>query len=176
MGKAISSEACRTCSKCQETKPNSEFYFRQSKGRYESRCKDCVAKQNRDYYERNREHIIRTSDEYRRNNAEKHREWSKAYHRRRMQEAKQKVFAHFGEQCACCGEADIAFLTIDHVNNDGHLHRNEIKSQRFYEWLVRNDFQSDYDLQTLCFNCNFAKRYNGGVCPHQERSETIREE
>ena len=35
------------------------------------------------------------------------------------QSYKEKVFDHYGWVCACCGEAEPLFLTIDHVNNDG---------------------------------------------------------
>lgn len=57
--------------------------------------------------------------------------------------------------------------------NDGSQHRRAIGGRNLYEWLWNGGDASEYELQTLCFNCNFAKRYNGGVCPHQERSETI---
>ncbi len=37
------------------------------------------------------------------------------------------VWAHYGQRCACCGETEPAFLAIDHVNNDGNVHRKKVK-------------------------------------------------
>ena len=34
-----------------------------------------------------------------------------------------RVLDHYGRACSCCGETEPAFLTIDHVNNDGAEHR-----------------------------------------------------
>jgi len=75
-----------------------------------------------------------------------------------------RVFAHYGEACACCGEDTPLFLTIDHVNNDGADHRREI-GRRLYGWLVSHGFPEGY--QTLCYNCNSGKHLNGGKCPHE---------
>lgn len=82
---------------------------------------------------------------------------------------KEEVFkAYGGWVCNCCGEREKAFLTIDHVNNDGCEKRKEHgHSNRFYRWLRRNGYPDGY--QVLCMNCNFGKHMNDGVCPHQGR-------
>jgi hypothetical protein len=71
-------------------------------------------------------------------------------------------------KCGCCGISQIDFLTIDHVNNDGHIER---KSKRhaasgnsLYRRIVKENWPSNY--QVLCFNCNCAKAFFG-VCPHK---------
>jgi hypothetical protein len=169
----------RTCTKCKESKPESEFYFREKKGRYESSCKLCIRAFNSAYYGKNKEKVKASNAAYRArqlNYSEAYREKYRDYHTKRNRELKRMALERIGMQCACCGEADIEFLTIDHVNNDGHIHRRAINHSNMYAWLKNNDYQSDHLLQTLCFNCNFAKRYNGGVCPHRNRSETIRKE
>jgi hypothetical protein len=83
--------------------------------------------------------------------------------------------AYGGPRCACCGESEEKFLSIDHVNNDGAEHRRNIgygegngkgASGRTLVWLKRNGFPEGF--QVLCMNCNFGKQRNGGVCPHQE--------
>ena len=78
--------------------------------------------------------------------------------------------------CACCGEADDRFLTIDHVNNDGKAHRAAIDTQRirFYLFLKKANFPNDPPLQVLCFNCNLGKRVNRGVCPHKDKKNPAR--
>jgi recombinational DNA repair protein (RecF pathway) len=75
--------------------------------------------------------------------------------------------AYGGYRCACCGEAERAFLSIDHVNNDGAAHKRECKlrtGEQLYRWLARNQFPAEF--QILCMNCQWGKRNNKGVCPH----------
>jgi hypothetical protein len=79
------------------------------------------------------------------------------------QKLKREVIAIYGGVCTCCAESEIAFLTIDHINNDGAEHRRKI-GKRIYCWLKQHEFPSDF--QVLCFNCNCGKRINGGICPH----------
>lgn len=69
-----------------------------------------------------------------------------------------------GPHCNCCGETRVAFLQVDHINNDGAKHRKEVCSGEFYRWIIKNNFPKD--LQILCANCNWGKYRNGGVCPH----------
>lgn len=81
---------------------------------------------------------------------------------------RREVYAAYGGKCACCGEATEAFLSIDHVNNDGAkmrragIHR---AGAQFYQWLRLQGFPEGFQL--LCMNCNVGKHRNGGVCPHQ---------
>lgn len=80
---------------------------------------------------------------------------------------KKEIFNHYGNSCNCCGEDTPQFLTIDHINNDGYLHKKELNLSSgtcFYAWIIRNKFPKG--LQTLCMNCNFGKKINKGVCPH----------
>lgn len=85
--------------------------------------------------------------------------------------AKQAVFAHYGEQCACCSIADQTVLTIDHINGNGCQHRKELGNKsgfKFYLWLRSHQFPTGY--QTLCYNCNLGRALNDGVCPHKALS------
>lgn len=80
---------------------------------------------------------------------------------------KAQVFEHYGMVCECCGEDEPLFLTIDHIDNDGCLHRREkgrSSHNNIYGWLVRQGFPTGF--QTLCLNCNQGKHRNGGICPH----------
>lgn len=82
---------------------------------------------------------------------------------------KAAAFEHYGgPKCSCCGESQMIMLTIDHINMDGNAHRKEIgKTARdIYIWLRRNNYPAGF--RVLCFNCNFAAFWNGGVCPHTE--------
>lgn len=75
--------------------------------------------------------------------------------------------AYGGYICACCGETERAFLSFDHINNDGSSHKREhgIKTgEQLHRWLKRNNYPPGF--QVLCMNCNWGKRNNNGVCPH----------
>lgn len=84
---------------------------------------------------------------------------------------KHQVIEKYGNICACCGEDQVLFLTIDHKNNDGYQDRMStygIKNPAttsFYLKLRRESIRDD--LQVLCFNCNLGKSINNGICPHE---------
>lgn len=83
------------------------------------------------------------------------------------QRLKREAFeAYGGAFCVCCGEDMFAFLSLDHVNNDGYVHGRSRKSVR-YSVLKQKGYPKDPMLQVLCFNCNCGKKVNGGVCPHK---------
>jgi transcriptional regulator with XRE-family HTH domain len=69
----------------------------------------------------------------------------------------------YGLECACCGEPEYIFLTIDHIVPGKP---DTGPRTRLYRWLKVNGYPAGF--QTLCFNCNTAK----GVkrhCPHRYR-------
>ena len=83
----------------------------------------------------------------------------------RTQALKTAVYAGYGNQCACCGERTIAFLTVDHVNNDGARERRSgVSLDLIYRRIIESRFPDNYQL--LCRNCNWGKHINKGVCPH----------
>lgn len=85
-------------------------------------------------------------------------------HRRRKQAAIDAVLRHYGDECACCGEVERVFLTVDHLEGTGAAHRKQIRRRNIYFWLVKNHFPQGF--QILCFNCNCAKE-RVGQCPHR---------
>ena len=89
------------------------------------------------------------------------------------QATKEIVFSHYGWRCACCGEEERAFLSMDHVNNDGYKDRvnKSRSSSKLYRKIKKQGFPRAY--QVLCMNCNFGKRMNGGVCPHKQGVTTM---
>jgi hypothetical protein len=84
---------------------------------------------------------------------------------------KEQVYlAYGGYVCACCGETEKLFLSIDHVANNGAAHKREFKlrtSTEVYFWLRKMNFPPGF--QVLCMNCQWGKRNNNGICPHQVR-------
>jgi hypothetical protein len=79
-----------------------------------------------------------------------------------------EVIAAYGGRCACCGEAEPQFLTIDHVANDGAAARRATGrsgGKDTYVWLRKNGYPRN-QFQLLCFNCNCAKG-GWGRSPHE---------
>lgn len=71
--------------------------------------------------------------------------------------------------CNCCGEKELKFLSIDHVNGGGNEHRRSMgrvdgKGGNISHWIRKNNFPDGF--QVLCHNCNMAKGFYG-VCPHK---------
>lgn len=97
-----------------------------------------------------------------------HLEQVAVWRRRTTRKVKLEVITHYGGRCACCGETEPLFLTIDHINGGGTAHRKEIGyfGSSFYIWLRRENYPEGY--QVLCFNCNCARGLNGGICPHEQ--------
>jgi hypothetical protein len=87
------------------------------------------------------------------------------YHRRLREEA----IAHYGGACGCCGETELAFLAIDHLNGGGRAHRQAIGwgGSNLYGWLHRMGYPPGFGC--LCHNCNVARGLYG-ACPHGRRS------
>jgi hypothetical protein len=78
------------------------------------------------------------------------------------------ICAGYGGECACCGEDEPMFLTIDHVNGNGAEERRVYKgghTSAFLRMIIDEGFPDRYQL--LCWNCNCGRHRNGGVCPHQ---------
>lgn len=153
----------RTCSRCKRTFPATPEFFRRDSDKplgITYYCHECARS-------RSRERTAISPPEER----EKRRLYSLAYikaiHLRCL-----RAYGGDPPRCACCGETELAFLTIDHIAGDGTAHRNQLEAMEgrrmagyvFYRWLEKNGFPPG--LQCLCWNCNVAKR-TYRACPHQ---------
>lgn len=85
------------------------------------------------------------------------------YAREKRARDKKAVVDRYGGRCVCCGESELVFLTVDHVNKDGAAKRatGELPNS-LYRLLATAEVSEDYRI--LCFNCNFAEFWGG--CPH----------
>ena len=92
-------------------------------------------------------------------------------HQQQVQERKLMVLSHYSKDiptCECCGEKNIEFLTVDHINGGGNQHRKEVakRGKEMYRWIVDNNFPEMF--RVLCLNCNFSLGHYG-YCPHSQK-------
>lgn len=83
--------------------------------------------------------------------------------REHYRKVRETVLELYGSCCVCCGEHNIKYLQLDHINNDGNVERRSlppsIRGGRFYKLVLSQEKRND--LQLLCANCHNAKRYGG---------------
>ena len=158
----------KICNKCGVEKDIDQFGRCRGKPTY--RCLECQREHNRQY-KRNKE---KSRQSQRRYYQKKKNEPSFIAKQRRNDKAAKRrlrlqVLVEYGGNpptCSCCGELNVEFLTIDHLNGGGNEHRRKIGgSARFYTWLRKNGFPSGY--RVLCCNCNHSLGAYG-YCPHGE--------
>jgi hypothetical protein len=99
-----------------------------------------------------------------------HREEQILHMRELRKQLRDETFtAYGGYVCACCGETNPGFLSLDHIDNNGNAHRRAIKRKSgvgFQYWLKKNGFPPG--IQILCYNCNLGRAFaGGGICPHK---------
>jgi hypothetical protein len=123
---------------------------------YMERNKGTYSEQHRSYYLRHRDILIPKL---------------KVYCTKYRNKLKEDVLQHYGGSCFCCQENNKAFLTIDHIHNNGAEQRTSLFGKnigggyRFYLWLKKNNWPEGF--QVACFNCNQGRANNGGICPHK---------
>jgi len=171
-------KVCRVCERRMEISCFKMYVNRQKTYR-KNICVDCEKEWFREHYQKNLEANRLASKASAKRFREKDRV---AYNARNCrykalyrERDRRLIYEAYGNKCACCGEKNPGFFTVDHVNNDGHSDRKSgayTNGSQFYRHIVAKNFPKNYQL--LCFNCNLGKARNGGICPHQEGSETIR--
>lgn len=151
----------KKCSKCQQWKKLDHFRKRKMyKDGYDCWCEKCKKSYDRKYQKRTGK-----SKQY----YQDHKEELQKYARDAYAKLKKQVYDHYENICACCGETEEKFLTIEHKNGNGTQHRVQVGGggERMYRWIVKNDYPPDIEL--LCANCNLGKYRNNGICPHKGR-------
>lgn len=177
----------KTCNECGETKPLDAFeLLNKDRGWRRRICRDCKRRYFQKwaadsvvhmreyadkYYREHRPGIIAKAMQWQRDNPKQRRTNALSYYYRLQFEA---IEAYGGFRCACCGETEPMFLTIDHINDDGKAHRARIQSTggaKLYKSLRDEGWPKGF--RVLCMNCNQGRYRNGGACPHEEGVTTI---
>lgn len=139
---------CTLCKKVRYIK-----FFPQRKDRktlqFSSRCRDCLSKIANEYWHKNNEKCRKLQ-------------------RDRQRKLRIEVLSYYSDgslKCKCCGETEVCFLSIDHINGGGTKHRrNTGYGGHIYHWLKQNKYPEGY--RVLCHNCNMSFGCYG-FCPHQ---------
>lgn len=88
----------------------------------------------------------------------------------RRKEIRAEVLHGYGVKCVCCGDTDVDFLTIDHV--DRYTGVGPRAGTPLYLWLKSRGFPSGF--RVLCMNCNFALG-KFGYCPHGDLTQPFKD-
>lgn len=74
---------------------------------------------------------------------------------------KRKVFTKLGSKCACCGFTEYSTLQIDHIDDNGNIHRKHSTQRQIFQDVLDGVVKA----QLLCGNCHNSKNILG-KCYH----------
>lgn len=159
----------KRCNTCKEDRPLTEYHKKgNAPDGLSYKCKTCTRAYGQSWERNNRERRKAHSDAWYAANRERESVRRKA----KLRAERREVIEAYGGRCSCCGEANLGFLTLDHVNSDGAAHRRELgvgrSSLKVYRWAKANGYPES--LQVLCINCNCGRQWNGGICPHKDEA------
>ena len=100
-------------------------------------------KEREEYYNKNREKILNQNKEY-------------------NKQIKIQALNILGScNCIICGNINLNYLTVDHIDKTGSLDRkNIINGKNFYSFLSNGLYPAEKlsNLRILCYNCNCGRR------------------
>lgn len=137
------------CNRCGFDKDISDFYPKRT-----SYCKQCENEKHMEWHFANKEKV----QSYQQNNRRKY---------------KLMVVNHYSngtKSCACCGEREMQFLTLDHIDGGGTKEQKVLQKDgyHFYKWLIDHLYPTGY--QVLCWNCNCGRNQTKDkICPHKKQ-------
>lgn len=145
----------RTCTRCGESKPLTEFNQNYKRRQFDVYCKGCRSAYAKQYHQANKQRLNARNARWRRDNPERQKVLQQRYvARRRALKASVEAnlppdfwitLLHFyGPECARCGSAER--LTHDHVL--------ALSRGGEHTWL---------NSQVLCFSCNSSKQARNAI-------------
>ena len=139
----------KRCPCCKKLKSRSEFNKDAARaGGIVSWCKECTSSYAKEY-RKDHPHVAKGE--------------RASYLKQRITTL--RVYSNGVPKCACCGEAQYEFLSLDHIEGSGNKHRKALGyHSKIHQWLKANNYPPGF--QVLCHNCNFAKSHYG-TCPHK---------
>ncbi len=131
------------------------------------------------WYIKNKDRVLQSRVTYRAENPDRIRETLRAWYERKrrdpefvlLMKTRGRLYREslrfvaislLGGMCVMCGESEIDFLVVDHVNNDGAEHRRELRSlgkgTSSSVYAEIRDGTPSREYQLLCWNCNYKKK------------------
>jgi len=132
-------EGTRWCPGCEKAVPEEDYGRNRARASgFATACKACLS--------------ARSRKRYREDGG-----FNEAFRKRALANRRRyrtELLQAYGGKCACCGEDWEAYLELDHVNGDGHLHRASVP----HVWSdLRKRGYPQEGYQILCANCHAAK-------------------
>jgi hypothetical protein len=131
--------------------------------KYRERHREEINKKAREQRFMNHEFVLKK--EKKKRSTLEYKKYHRMWERKIRLKRKTVCCIHYNKnnECCCdrCGFSDIRVLTIHHINGGGRKQGSQT-TDRFYMWLIKNNFPSGF--QTLCFNCQYIKRDENNEC------------
>lgn len=168
----------KKCSKCNQELPIDKFYkFKYSKDGLRSECKNCSKKNNKQYYNANRQQVIEHVAVYTELNKDKVRQYQhtysknnsdklKNYYKERSMEKKRKIDT-YKTPCAKCGERRLYVIDFHHIDPS-------TKSFTIGDSYRGSNDKIEAEIKKcvcLCSNCHREFHYLYGIVPKNPISE-----
>ena len=165
----------------EEIRKKGREYYRQNKKtileKNKTIYKERISVRQKEYREKNRDYFKAYNHKKWVENKKEKTKYNHEYHRTHKKETSKRdknnriqwkidFLLHYGGRCSCCGEKIFLFLSADHINGGGTKHSKETKGN-IYRWAKVNGYPKI--LQTMCYNCNCGRYFNGGTCPHKDK-------
>lgn len=143
--------------------------LREYNKRWENNNKEKRRKISKRFYDTHRKEILLNNKLTGKNKGRYNAERQRVYVKKYSLKVKLEVFNHYSDNklcCKCCGIKQFDFLTIDHVGGRQKWnHERSMGGSKLYQWLRSNNYPEGFEV--LCFNCNWGRYKNNGICPHE---------
>ena len=127
----------KRCSRCGELKPFSDYYVEGRSGRRTAHCKGCEKQRGAKRYATKRTEVLSRCKDY-------------------YYEMRQKAIEIYGGYCVVCESTQQ--LELDHVHNDGNIHRQIEQPRLMYIRIAKFGKKlPDYRLRLVCRTCHRKK-------------------
>jgi hypothetical protein len=149
----------KTCSICKQWLPLAAYGVCSSThDKLQLACMSCLIEYQARRHESDPERRKRT-------NKQTVARYGPEYYREKHLALKKLVMDAYGGKCACCGETELVFLSLDHIHGGGAEHRRKVGASKVWRDLRDVGFpQGDY--RVLCMNCQYGWQH-GRICPHE---------
>lgn len=153
-------------------RPEVQIHRKEYSKIYWKKTKEKLKPRLRKYFQTHREQFKKYNEKYMSKPEAKAKR--KHYEQTTLKESrwtkKRTTMEHYSGKpahCQICGEQEIKFLTIDHIEGKKKVgHKRSLTGSKIIGYLIRNNYPTGY--QVLDFNCNCAKSFVFGLKPEPQ--------